>query len=136
MHKEEDHQTKFTDTKSQRKAPAKQTKSVDTHTRELMSPLILITITKGCLFNFQPQKREKLYFLNKNQRSGHHIFENSIITLLPNYPDTSKPDDLEKRVSTTRHPCHERNLNAMITNLTRSNHRDPYPIPDKKPQGR
>jgi len=54
---------------------------------------------------------------------------------LPNYPDTSKPYNLKERVSTTRHPCHEGNLDEMITNLTKSNHRDPYPISDKKPQG-
>jgi len=54
---------------------------------------------------------------------------------LPNYPDTSKSYNLKERVSTTRHPCHEGNLEKMITNLARRNHRDPYPIPDKKPQG-
>jgi len=100
-----------------------------------MSPQIMITITKRCMFRFQPQKREKLHFLKKDQRSRHHIFENTIIMFLPNYPDTSKLDDLKERVSTTWHPCHEWNRNAMITDLTRSNHRNPFPIPDKKPHG-
>jgi hypothetical protein len=117
MHKEctKHHRSKFTDTKSQQKYKQNRQELVDTHTRKRMSPPIMITITKACMFSFQPQKREKLYFLNKDQRSNHPIFEDTIITFLPNYSNNSKPYDLKEQVRTTRHPCHERNLNAMIT---------------------
>ncbi|KEH29452.1 hypothetical protein MTR_4g036895 [Medicago truncatula] len=37
-------------------------------------------------------------------------------------------------MGSTRHPCHEGNLNEMITKLTKRDHRQPYPIPDKNPQ--
>lgn len=66
-----------------------------------MFPPIVVTIVKVHLLCFQLKKRVLLNLVYKRRRVGYRILEYTVIPLLPNHPDGSKPNNFKEHISSS-----------------------------------
>jgi len=75
---------------------------VDTHTKKRLIPPVMTTVSKYCLFQFQPQKRCQFNLFNENGRNRCLVVEHTVIPFLPNNPNRGKPNDFKKHMCGSR----------------------------------
>ena len=105
----------------------------DTHTKEWVSPPIMKTKRNRYRIRRKPQKGIPLHFFNNIERINNHVFEDTVVSLLPNCPSASKSNNLKIHQRGSRKSGQMNKLKIMFRYQARKNTRDTQPVTNKIP---